>query len=144
MKLNVRVLWLIVLFLLPGYLLRSQEMELNKVIIDSTLNEEILFGYCDRSGLEGAVFGKVFREYYDIYEPDKGVLGQIKSKLDSVSIMIVMGTWCSDSEEQVPKFLKVLDKVRFDGKSLTIICVNNFTYGMNPTIFSGCLYYLNF
>jgi thiol-disulfide isomerase/thioredoxin len=124
MKMNVRALWLIVIFLLPGYLVKSQGLELNKVITDSTLNEQVLFGYCDRKGLEGEIFGTVFQEYYKIYEPDKTILDKIKPRLDSVSITIVMGTWCSDSEEQVPKFMKVLDKVRFNDKNLTIICVN--------------------
>lgn len=124
MKSNARALWLIVLFLFPGYLLKSQQSELNRVVTDSTLNEEILIGYCDRSGLEGPIFGAVFNDYYKIYEPDKTVLSQIRNKLDSVSIMIVLGTWCSDSEEQVPKFFKVLDKVNFKKKFLTVVCVD--------------------
>jgi thiol-disulfide isomerase/thioredoxin len=49
---------------------------------------------------------------------------QLRKRLDNVEIIIVLGTWCSDSEEQVPKFLKVLDKIHFDDSDLTMICVD--------------------
>ena len=122
MKINVKLLWLIAFFMVAGNVLMSQEI--NRKIMDPRLNEEILYGYCNRDGLEAGEFGKVFKEYYSIYEPDKEVLGLMRSKLDSVSVLIVLGTWCSDSQEQVPKFFKVLDKIRFSEKNLTIICVS--------------------
>jgi thiol-disulfide isomerase/thioredoxin len=122
MKINVKLLWLIAFFMVAGNVLKSQEI--NRKIMDPKLNEEILYGYCNRNGLEEGEFGKVFKEYYSIYEPDKEVMGVMRSKLDSVSILIVLGTWCSDSQEQVPKFFKVLDKIRFNEKNLTIICVS--------------------
>jgi len=37
----------------------------------------------------------------------------------------VLGTWCSDSQEQVPGFFKVLDKIRFDKKNVQMIAVDS-------------------
>ena len=48
----------------------------------------------------------------------------IKNKLDDVKIKIVFGTWCSDSRREVPRFLKILDELKFDQNNLTMICVN--------------------
>jgi thiol-disulfide isomerase/thioredoxin len=125
MKKNAIALMLIA-FVLSGSLdLLSQEAELNRVINDPEQNEDILIGYCNRSGLEGAIFGAVFQEYYRIYEPDKEITAKMKGLTDSVFVLIVMGTWCSDSEEQVPKFFKVLDKIRFSSRHLTVICVDS-------------------
>ena len=124
MKNNVRSLLLIAFFTFTSYLLMSQEIKFNQVITDPRLNEQILYGYCDRAGLKGEIFDEVYNDYYKIYEPDKNILAQIRPMLDSVTILIVMGTWCSDSQEQVPKFLKILDKVRFSDKNLTIVCVS--------------------
>jgi len=119
---NVKSAVLIALILGPVIVLSQ---ELNKKIIDPRLNKEILYGYCDRAGIEKGEFGKVFDEYYQIYEPDKAVLDQLKLKQEGVEILIILGTWCSDSQEQVPRFFKVLDRIRFDKKSVQLICVNS-------------------
>lgn len=119
---NVRSFILLVLALLP-VIIFSQEM--NRKIIDPKLNKEILYGYCDRGELEKGEFGKSFEEYYQIYEPEKSVLNHLRSKQKGIEILIVLGTWCSDSQEQVPRFFKILDKINFIRKDIQIICVSS-------------------
>ena len=103
---NVRIVILLVVIIFPVVVFSQ---ELNRKITDPKLNEEILYGYCDRSGLEKGEFGKSFDEYYKIYEPDQAVLDSLKLKKKGVEILIILGTWCSDSQEQLPKFFKILD-----------------------------------
>ena len=122
MSQQLRSFLLITLILIP-FMVRSQEF--NQKIIDPKYGKEILYGYCDRSGLEKGEFGKFFEEYYEIYEPDKTVTDQLKLKQDGIEILIVLGTWCSDSQEQVPKFFKILDKIRFDKKSVQMVAVSS-------------------
>jgi thiol-disulfide isomerase/thioredoxin len=98
--------------------------ELNRKINDPKQDKEILIGYCDRSGLEKGEFGQLFREYYQIYQPDQAVINQLKSKKEGIEILIILGTWCSDSQEQVPKFFKILDKIRFNKNKVQLICVD--------------------
>lgn len=119
---NVKHALIIAWGLLP-MLVWSQE--LNTIITDTILKKEILYGYCDRSGLEKGNFGRLFQEYYQIYEPDKSVLAELKQKQEGIEILIVLGTWCSDSQEQVPKFLKVLDRIKFDKNNIQMICVDS-------------------
>jgi hypothetical protein len=118
---NVRIVILLVVIIFP-IVVFSQE--LNQKITDPKLNEEILYGYCDRSGLETGEFGKLFDEYYKIYEPDQAVLNQLKAKKEGVEILVILGTWCSDSQEQVPRLFKILDKIRFSKKKVQLICVS--------------------
>jgi thiol-disulfide isomerase/thioredoxin len=118
---NVRIVILLVGIILPAM---AFSQELNRKITDPKLNEEILIGNCNRAGLEKGEFGKLFEEYYQIYEPDQAVLNELKLKKEGIEILIILGTWCSDSQEQVPKFFKILDKIRFDKKSVELICVN--------------------
>ena len=122
MKINARWILIIVSAVFIVNVLHSQE--LNRKITDPKLNEEILYGYCNRAGLEEGEFGKYFKEYYSIYQPDKNIVKQLKRKTNGVRILIVMGSWCSDSQEQVPKFFKILDKTGYDGTGMTIICVD--------------------
>ena len=35
-----------------------------------------------------------------------------------------MGTWCSDSHEQVPRFFKVMDEAGYPADNVRIICVD--------------------
>jgi hypothetical protein len=118
---KLRLNLIIALSIIP-FVIFSQEM--NKKITDPKLNQEILCGYCDRSGLEEGDFGQIFDEYYKIYEPDKTVLEQLKLKKEGIEILVILGTWCSDSQEQVPKFFKIIDKIRFDKKAVQMICVD--------------------
>ncbi|MFZ0452215.1 MAG: thioredoxin family protein, partial [Ignavibacteriaceae bacterium] len=41
-----------------------------------------------------------------------------------VNIEIVMGTWCSDSRREVPRFFKILDAVNYPSNKVGIICVD--------------------
>ena len=118
---NPRLSIIVALVILPVFLF-SQEM--NKVVTDPKNSKEILIGYCDRSGLEKGEFGKYFEQYYDIYQPDKAILSELKTKQEGIEILIVLGTWSSDSQEQVPKFFKILDKIKFNKKAVQIICVD--------------------
>lgn len=118
---NVRIFILLVGVILPAMVLSQ---ELNRKINDPKQDKEILIGYCDRSGLEKGEFGQLFREYYQIYQPDQAVINQLKSKKEGIEILIILGTWCSDSQEQVPKFFKILDKIRFNKNKVQLICVD--------------------
>lgn len=118
---NARSSLLVALVILP---LLIYTQDINKITIDPKDGKEILIGNCDRHGLEEGEFGELFRQYYDIYEPDKAVLTELKARQAGIEILVVLGTWCSDSQEQVPKFFKILDKIRFDKKSVQLICVD--------------------
>jgi thiol-disulfide isomerase/thioredoxin len=99
--------------------------ELNQKIIDPKHGKEILIGYCNRPGLEKGEFGKYFEEYYSAYEPDRTVTNELKPRQEGIEILIVLGSWCSDSQEQVPRFFKILDIIRFNKKSVQIVAVNS-------------------
>jgi thiol-disulfide isomerase/thioredoxin len=109
------------LMAIPAWL---QAQEMNRKIIDPSLNEEILIDYCTRAGLKEGAFGEMYKMYYPIYKPDREVISKLKQRKSGLDVIIVLGTWCSDSQEQVPKFLKVWDKVYFLGSQVTIIAVN--------------------
>ena len=47
------------------------------------------------------------------YKPDITVLEMIKSYVQGADrVEVYMGTWCSDSQREVPKFLRILDDLR--------------------------------
>ena len=50
---------------------------------------------------------------HDAYEPDALAVQRIREDADrahgTLSIEVVFGSWCSDSREQVPRFIKVME-----------------------------------
>ena len=69
---------------------------------DST---QVLEGKLTRSQLEQFDW---FKKQYNTYKPFPAVLHQL-TNYPKCSIMVVLGTWCSDSHELVPQLFKVAD-----------------------------------
>lgn len=70
-------------------------------------------------------FGPVFMEEYRGYAVNEDVVAGLKTYIYEYNITIVMGTWCGDSQEQVPHFIKILDKLDYDTRKLHIIAVDH-------------------
>ena len=98
--------------------------ELNKTIIDPKLEKEVLIGKCDREGLKSEVFAEYYNEGYNNYVPDENIIRQLKKKKKGLNITIVMGSWCGDSKDQVPKFYKILDQIGFKESKVELISVD--------------------
>jgi len=97
---------------------------INKVIIDDKTGRSMLIGITDRSAFKLVDFADWYNSEYVGYQPDEFIIGQIKELKDSIDIQIFMGTWCSDSRREVPRFLKIFDLVEFNQNHLQIINVD--------------------
>ncbi len=114
---------LIILSVISILFINCKEV-VNKVVVDDKTGRPMLVGITDRIAFDSPDFKEWFYKNYHEYEPDSLVLEQIKSLSDSISIQIFMGTWCSDSRREVPRFMKVLDGLSFGDEQLQIINVN--------------------
>lgn len=84
-----------------------------------------LVGYVNKSNFKEEPYGSEwFNDFYGYYETDKEVLNQLKPLLKDVTIKGFMGTWCGDSQREIPNFYKLLDETGFDFKNLDLIAVN--------------------
>ena len=102
----------------------SFAQEINKLSVDEKSGKPMLLGICDRSAFADSNFSWWFDSEFDNYSVDSVTLKGITDKLKDVKITIVMGTWCSDSRREVPRFYKILDKLGYDQKNLRLICVD--------------------
>lgn len=115
----------VLLFLVLVSVFRLSAQEINKTIYDEMADENILFGYFDRDGVTGEDFNFWFDEEYQSYSVDIKTLENINPEiLSSLEIKVVMGTWCEDSQREVPRFYKILDKLDFNTENLIMIGVN--------------------
>lgn len=124
--------------------------QFNNSTIDTVKNKKMLIGYCTREAFQDTAFKDWFDEQYNSYQPDYETIDQLEGKLDDVTITIVMGTWCSDSREQIPAFYKILDELNYPSDKVTLICVDrkkkglsNEADGLNIELVPTIIFYRN-
>lgn len=120
---DMRKKTVILILALAGLAFGTLAQEVNKVVVDPKLNREVLSGYCNLQGLMKSEMGETFQEVYNEYIPDPAVIDSLKPLMKRVGVLVILGTWCSDSQEQVPGLLKILDQLGYKDKNLTMICV---------------------
>lgn len=60
---------------------------------------------------------------YSPYEPDLQAIQTLAGVTEPVRIVCVLGTWCGDSEREVPRFWKILDSAANPALDLTMLAV---------------------
>lgn len=85
----------------------------------------MLLGQVNRTGFMEAPFKEWFESTYAEYKPREGALEGVADALENVKITLFMGTWCSDSQMEVPQFYRILDYLKFPEENLTVYAVDN-------------------
>jgi thiol-disulfide isomerase/thioredoxin len=55
------------------------------------------------------------------YVPDAATVAALGANLGDAQILLFLGTWCGDSQREVPHFFQVLDAAGIDAAQVTII-----------------------
>ena len=71
-------------------------------------NEKMERGWIERSAMMKPDYPK-FRESFDTLRVDKNFVEMMKTLHTDIEILVVLGTWCSDSKREVPRFWKIAD-----------------------------------
>jgi thiol-disulfide isomerase/thioredoxin len=95
-----------------------------KRVFDEKTQTDILVGECNLSDLLGCEFANSYNEEYPAYNPNSDVMNVLKGKIEGIKCTIILGTWCGDSKEQVPRFFKIMDQFGKPFDELTIIAVD--------------------
>ncbi len=105
-----------------GSILMAQNT--SKFVIDKNSGEKMLIGKIQRNDFMDSTFSWWFNSEYNFYDIDSTYLEILNTDLRNYSITLVLGTWCSDSRTQVPRFFKILDAINYPVEKLLIIAVN--------------------
>ncbi len=93
--------------------------------IDEKTGKPILFGTLDRDDFQDDNFAWWFNSGYKFYTVDTLIVKKLSViDIDSLNITIVLGTWCSDSRREVPRFFKIIDEMQFPQEKIKLFGVN--------------------
>lgn len=84
----------------------------------------MLLGKANRKGFQMDAFKDWFNTGYEDYKVDSETVAKLKPLLKEVTITVFMGTWCEDSQREMPHLYKILDDAGFDESKLSLITVS--------------------
>ena len=70
---------------------------------------EILLGEIDINQLK-----EFTKDWSNNYNPNSNILTKIKPLIKNKDIVLIMGTWCEDSEREIPGFINILESINYD------------------------------
>lgn len=112
--------FIMILILTSGKLFAQDN---NQKMIDEKSGKEIFIGAVTREGLEKSEAW--FQAEYSQYVPDSNDIRLIKTFENQYPwIFIVLGTWCGDSQEQVPRFFRILDELNYPEEKIFMVAVD--------------------
>ena len=82
------------------------------------------FGEFSRDQLENSTHNSWFVENYNAHPLNKALVSQIDSLFDDIEVTIYMGTWCEDSQREVPGFFKIIDALKANDQVQLIVGLN--------------------
>ncbi|NQU81891.1 MAG: thioredoxin family protein [Bacteroidetes bacterium] len=112
-----------ILFLLLTSTVFSQKV--NKVEYSERVGSMILIGECNRDAFTMEPFQEWYDFEYEEYTPEQTVIEKLKKHINDVlRIKIVMGSWCSDSQREVPRFYRIMDEAGIPDEKVELLSVN--------------------
>jgi predicted peptidase len=83
----------------------------------------VLLGEVTREGINEHLPGWD-AEYFD-YSPDAGLMPRLEELMSGVEITCVIGTWCSDTEREIPRLWKILEGVGYPIDDVEMLAVGS-------------------
>ena len=122
-----------------------QQKPLLVIAVPGSSGEMILQGPINMTNLKTSPITPWFNLEYDRININPKWIKEIQPFLKGVKIKLFMGTWCEDSQRELPHFFKLLDALEFDQNNLKMYAMSeekttplNFEKGLDifniPTI----------
>jgi len=87
-------------------------------------NEHMEVGWTPRTIFQSPTYAAWFDTTYQSYQPQTEMINRLKGFNENVDLIVVYGTWCSDSRLEIPRFYKIMDAIEFPSDHITLIAVD--------------------
>ncbi|HLN52501.1 MAG TPA: thioredoxin family protein [Lentimicrobium sp.] len=122
-----KVIQLVILSVLISVSAFSQEV--NAIQKDPKTGNDMIVGEVTREGLmklpSWSTDEYKFSDEYQLYSPDSASISYLnENKSDLPYVFVVLGTWCGDSKDQLPRFLKIADIIGYPAEKVFMVAVD--------------------
>ncbi len=93
-------------------------------VVTEASGEKILIGFMEKKDLSGEQGFSWYVPNQQNYTPNAKALERLTAQKDSVHIMVFGGTWCDDTRNILPKFLRLAELAGFPDDRITLIGVD--------------------
>jgi thiol-disulfide isomerase/thioredoxin len=104
--------------------------KINQEAYSDYKEQTIMMGEVNWEGLTQQPYAEWFKPNYLDYQVDAASLAAIDDKINDVEIVVFMGTWCEDSQLQVPQFYKILDHLGYDLHKMRVVAIDREEEGL--------------
>ncbi len=111
---------IVLIFILFTFSLAAQ----NKIVVDEKSGKPMLIGVCSIEAFHDSSFDWWYKTEFQNYDSNKEIIKKLNDKLNNYEIEIILGSWCSDSRREVPRFIKILKKDGYNFDRLKIYAVD--------------------
>lgn len=81
---------------------------------DSRINETILYGQLTLDAFTMDLCSTWYIPEHNSYKADEAILENLhQQSFEDISISLIIGSWCHDSHREVPRFIKILEKINY-------------------------------
>lgn len=98
--------------------------------------DRILYGHVTTDSLRQAPYDAWYQKNYAAYTVNNSVKQSYQQALlKGIKIEAWFGSWCGDSKRELPRFIKLLDEIKFDPNNLRIMATggSDSLYKQSPT-----------
>jgi hypothetical protein len=88
----------------------SSPRKISESTAHRVVSRPVLTGWLTESQLMSQVPG--YQDEKKQYQPDPQLLEPLKILAQDVQVIVFLGTWCSDSQREVPRFLKIIETIQ--------------------------------
>ncbi|MGB0656839.1 MAG: hypothetical protein ACPGLR_03435, partial [Flavobacteriaceae bacterium] len=94
----------------------KQQKPIKTSPVKASSGEMILLGKINKANLQTSNHIPWFNQDYQSISIDPQWIENLKPYLKGLRIKVFMGTWCDDSQREIPHFFKLLQALEFDQK----------------------------
>ena len=95
-----------------------------KMVTDQKTETPILIGIGTRLDIERSPYDEWFLEEYETYEAENDLVNAANDLVGGVEVETFIGTWCKDSQREVPRFYKIFDQLSWDPGAMRLIMLD--------------------
>jgi thiol-disulfide isomerase/thioredoxin len=87
-------------------------------------SDQILNGSVQKAVLMNKNKFPWFNQEYSNYKPNNSILGQLKIYESEMRVLIFAGSWCSDTQRELPRFYKIMEAIGVKESQMELIMLD--------------------